>query len=179
MRHFQREVDEKSQGRVDMELVLWIWDEHARLYPGGRWYKETNQKRMLDEILLLEPGRIGGQFHKTIESLAARRPPDMTEGQWMSAVYWTNRLRGGCFSTRGATCGHTDGLQTKVDDMRRFQREFEQKVKGKVDMNLIFWIWDEYAKRISAGQRDEQNIEKTKMLEEIRRLEKTSLLREK
>lgn len=168
LRTFQRELEEKVQGKADMKLISWIWDEHARLTPAGQWYKQNFQRIMLDEMQLSEPDRIVSEIRKTIGSLSTRCPPDMTKEQWEVAVSWTGKLPYKSMLLTGGQRGLYDmqRFRCALDDLRRFQRELEERVKGEVDMELIFWIWDEHAKLTPTGQQYKQRFQKV-MLDEM------------
>jgi adenylosuccinate lyase len=49
LHRFQRELEEKAKGDVDMATILWIWDQHAQLTPTGKEYQNFRQ-RMLDDM---------------------------------------------------------------------------------------------------------------------------------
>jgi hypothetical protein len=168
LRTFQRELEKKVQGKADMKLISWIWDEHARLTPAGQWYKQNFQRIMLDEMQLSEPDRIVSEIRKTIGSLSTRCPPDMTKEQWEVAVSWTGKLPYKSMLLTGGQRGLYDmqRFRCALDDLRRFQRELEERVKGEVDMELIFWIWDEHAKLTPTGQQYKQRFQKV-MLDEM------------
>ena len=176
MRRFQHELDERVKGKVDMKLIFWIWDEVAKISPAGPQYKQKFQKAMLDEMQLSEPDRIASQIHKTIGSLAARCPPDMTKEQWEVAVDWTAKLPDKSMLPTPGSHSLFDmrRFQSELDDLRRFQGELEEKAEGKVDMNLIFWIWDELAKISPAVPQYKKTSQKMRMLEEMQWREKTS-----
>jgi hypothetical protein len=91
----------------------------------------------------LERPRIGRQINATINALARKRPPTMTRGQWGSAVAWTSNLHGNSLLFS----------QAKIEDLRRFHNELEERVTGPVDMTTILWIWDRYASLTEAGER--------------------------
>lgn len=82
----------------------------------------------------LEPAQQFGAIEKQLKSLSNRRPPELTPGQWESAVAWTLQLHGNSlpFSVDGPT-------------MRRFDQRLANKLRGKVNLETIHWIWDEYA----------------------------------
>jgi hypothetical protein len=79
-----------------------------------------------------------------IRSLADRRPPDVTRGQWEYAVGWTNNLHGNCGSSRES-----------VDREWRaeFAAELERRLGGPVTLADIEWIWDEYVAHTRLGGR--------------------------
>ncbi len=167
MRGLRRELEERAKGKVDMDLVLWIWDEVAKIDPHGLQYKRKFQQVMLHDMQLSDP-RIASEIRKAIGLLSTRCPPEMTQKQWEVAVSWTGKLTDqSMLPTSGA--GSTYDLrrfQWKLDNLRRFQRELEERVKGKVDMVLIFWIWDEVAELTPAGERYKKQFQKV-MLDEM------------
>lgn len=70
-----------------------------------------------------------------IETLVDKRPPEITRGQWGSAVAWTLNLHGNSllmFEADGPT-------------IQAFEQRLKQKLAGDVNMETIHWIWDEYA----------------------------------
>jgi hypothetical protein len=48
--NFQCQLEERINEKVDMILILWIWNEIAKLTPIGLWYKQKFQKVMLDDM---------------------------------------------------------------------------------------------------------------------------------
>jgi hypothetical protein len=46
---FQRELDQRTKGEVDMATILWIWDQHAKLTRAGKEYQRF-RRQMLAEI---------------------------------------------------------------------------------------------------------------------------------
>jgi hypothetical protein len=54
LRRYQRELKERTAGKVDMMTILWIWDQHARLTRAGKNYQRFRQQ-MLDEIASVGP----------------------------------------------------------------------------------------------------------------------------
>jgi hypothetical protein len=102
-----------------------------------------------------KPHRVALQIGKTIESLATKCPSGITKEQWDVAVFWTYQLTGNSLL-----------IEANLNDLRCFQRELEKKVQGKVDMDLIFWIWDEHAKLTHAGLLYKQRFQQM-MLDEM------------
>ena len=101
------------------------------------------------------PREISQQIDATVESLAKKRPPTMTRGQWASAVAWTGNL----------VCCSALWSEADVDELRRFQRELEARAEGDVDMGTILWIWNEVGSLTRSGK-DYQRF-RPQMLEEI------------
>lgn len=79
-----------------------------------------------------------------IKSLARKRPPDVTRGQWEFVVGWTMNLHGNCGS-----------IHSTVEREWRdgFAAELERRLQGPVTLADIDWIWDEYARHTQGGQR--------------------------
>jgi hypothetical protein len=84
----------------------------------------------------------------------------MTQDQWKVAVDWT-----------GLLSANSSLMKANLNDLLCFQRELEDKVQGKADMNLIFWIWDEHAKLTTTGQWYKQKYQKV-MLEDMQQAAK-------
>lgn len=102
-----------------------------------------------------EPMRRQREIGDMVMSLVDRRPPEITRGQWGSAVAWTRNLIG-------------NSMLLAADDMRPiadFQKRLQEKLNGKVDMTTIDWIWEECARLTPQGA----NYQKFRpvMLEEI------------
>jgi hypothetical protein len=167
MRRLQRELEERAKEKVDLDLVLWIWDEVAKIDPTGPRYKQNFQQVMLQEMQLSEP-RIASEIRNAIRLLSTRCPPEMTQKQWEVAVSWTGKLPYKSMLPKSGAGSIYDlrRFQRKLDNVRRFQRELEERVKGKVDMVLIFWIWDEVAELTPAGERYKKQFQKV-MLDEM------------
>jgi hypothetical protein len=118
-------------------IFMWIWYDYKIAKP------------------LRESFQIMYNINDTIKSLEYKYPPDITHDQWNVAVMWTYELS-----------GHSLLFRSKMKDLRRFQNELDERVKGKVDMNLIFWIWDEHAMIAPLGQWYKQKYQKD-MLDEM------------
>ena len=90
-----------------------------------------------------------------IQSLADKRPADMTPAQWACAVEWTRSL-------------HENSLlisQTSTWEIAAFERRLREKLTESVDMQTIDWIWEEYANAGPAGKGYQRF--KSQMLKEI------------
>ena len=103
----------------------------------------------------VEPRRACEAIQRRLNSLAGRRPQDMTRRQWESAVAWTSNLHGNSLMFAQA-----DG-----PTIRRFEGQLAKKLAGDVNMETIHWIWDEYAD-ICPGGASYQRF-KPMMLDEI------------
>lgn len=77
-----------------------------------------------------------------IQSLADKRPSDMSPDQWACAVAWTSSL-------------HAKSLllsQTSTLEIAAFEQRLREKLAEPVDMQTIDWIWEEYANAGPAGE---------------------------
>jgi hypothetical protein len=79
----------------------------------------------------------------------------MTRGQWGSAVAWTLNLHGNSL------------LRFEADRsaITAFEKRLKGKLAGRVDMQTIDWIWNEYANLCPHGASYQRF--KPQMLEEI------------
>jgi hypothetical protein len=91
----------------------------------------------------VEPHRVFRQIEASIFSLDSKCPPSVRKDQWEIAVEWTGHLTGNSLLPEEGDLG----------DLRRFQRQLEEKMRGDVDMTTIFWIWDRHAQLTPAGKR--------------------------
>jgi hypothetical protein len=129
----------------------------VRRPPKRRWYQYTLRDLLIVMTVFsivmscyawfqhtqVEPYRVSQQIEARICSLASKCPPSLRKDQWEIAVEWTGLLAG-----NSLPWGEAD-----LDDLRRFQRELEEKAKGDVDMTTIFWIWDRHAQLTPSGKR--------------------------
>jgi hypothetical protein len=78
---------------------------------------------------------------RRILSLAERRPADVDAKQWAACLHWTWNLHGNY------------GGFTYFDVTARdpFLAEFDRRLRGKIDLSIIDWIWDQYALHTSGG----------------------------
>ena len=67
---------------------------------------------------------------ETIASLAKKRPSTLTPEQWEAAMEWTYNL----------TANSNLESEASLTDLRRFQRDLEEKAKGEVDMATILTL---------------------------------------
>jgi hypothetical protein len=128
-------------------VILWMIAICMLVAAFGYWYRNT-----------FVPRRQSDRIDELIGSLAARRPAGITRGQWSSAVGWTHNL-------------HHNSLlmfQTDVATMAAFEKRLQTRLDGKVDMETIDWIWNEYAKTCPGGESYQRC--KPLMLEEMARV---------
>ena len=57
---FQQQLADKLEGRVDLDTILWIWDQYAELKNG--YYQEW-RKVMLDDMAKLGPSATSYSLH--------------------------------------------------------------------------------------------------------------------
>lgn len=75
-----------------------------------------------------------------IYSLASKRPPDVSRGEWENMV--------GCTINLHANCGHS----VDTDWRDRFAAELKRRLQAPVDVATIDWIWDEYVRFTKVGK---------------------------
>ena len=105
----------------------------------------------------VEPMERSHQIWSTINLLEKKCPPTMNEKQWEIAIEWTLNLTGNSLLP----------FEAKLSDLRRFQHELEERAKGKIDMDIILWIWDQHALLTPTGKRYKQKYQQ-QMLDEMR-----------
>jgi hypothetical protein len=83
-----------------------------------------------------------------IESLAKKRPPDVSRKQWENVVDWTLNAHGNCLTFhRGIP----------ADEMAGFEAELKRRLSGTVNLATIDWIWDEIVRLTPNGRRYSDN----------------------
>jgi hypothetical protein len=115
------------------------------MFGGYAWFDRT----------IAEPMRRVALIERQIESLAARRPSNLTPRQWESAVAWTLNLHGNSLIR----------FQAETDEIVAFQQRLGKQLAGPVDLTTIHWIWDEYA-QVCPGGANYQRFREM-MIEEI------------
>jgi hypothetical protein len=91
---------------------------------------------------IVAPRRCCDEIRHIIESLATRRPPNVTVGQWEAALFWTENL-------------HVSSMlshEARLSELRKLRDDMREKVAGEVDMDTILWIWDRYAQTTPHGK---------------------------
>jgi hypothetical protein len=76
-----------------------------------------------------------------IAALAESCPKGLSPDQWAFCVAWTWNLHG----NHG---GYSDFDSSERD---RFVAEFDRRLRGRVDLNTIDWIWDQYVEHSKGG----------------------------
>jgi endo-beta-N-acetylglucosaminidase D len=78
-----------------------------------------------------------------LQILLVKKPKEVSLARWEDAVRWTNNACSNvCFSP-----AHID-----LPEFQRFCDELNQKVKGKVDLDTLKWIWSRLASTGSHGR---------------------------
>ena len=131
--------------RFRLRSVFVILGVLAVLFAGYGWFHRK----------FVEPRRHSDAIERHIESLAARRPKDVSPRQWESAVAWTLNLHGNSLLM----------FQADGPNIRNFEKRLADKLSGDVNLETIHWIWDEYAK-ICSGGRQYQRF-RAQMVDEI------------
>ncbi|HUQ67995.1 MAG TPA: hypothetical protein VM165_00640 [Planctomycetaceae bacterium] len=90
---------------------------------------------------IVEPRRQADAVERHLESLAQRRPQEVSPQQWESAVAWTLNLHGNSLLR----------FQADGPTISRFEQRLSEKLSGDVDLTTILWIWDEYAALCPGG----------------------------
>jgi hypothetical protein len=83
----------------------------------------------------LEPHQQCLAVERQLQSLAMRRPVDLSPRQWESAVAWTLNLHGNSLLR----------FQAGGPAIRAFNQRLTRKLSGDVNLTTIHWIWDQYA----------------------------------
>jgi hypothetical protein len=78
-----------------------------------------------------------------LETLAKKRPPNVTRKQWEQIVGWTLNAHGNCLASQ---------QNMPPEEMNRFEAELTQRLQGTVDLGTIDWIWDEIVRLTSSGR---------------------------
>jgi hypothetical protein len=78
-----------------------------------------------------------------LETLAKKRPPDLTREQWNNIVGWTLNGHGNSVVAKRPGLG---GPRIPRAEMDRFLAELRQRLSGPVDLQTINWIWDEFVR---------------------------------
>jgi hypothetical protein len=84
-------------------------------------------------------------FHRSqvlLRSLAKRRPPEVSREKWADLVGWTWAANSNCASFQGAI---------EPSEFTAFVDELERKLRGRVDVSTIDWIWDQYVRISRVG----------------------------
>jgi len=135
----------KTTFQFGNRLVLAVVAVLCVFFAGYGWFHRS----------FITPRRHSDSIHRMIESLVNRRPDDMTQAQWGSAVAWTLNLHSNSLLS----------LDADASTIAAFETRLEGRLAGDVDMQTIHWIWDEYADLCPHGAGYQRF--KAQMLEEI------------
>jgi hypothetical protein len=92
------------------------------------------------------------RVRKDLRELIGKRPADIPPGQWEFAVGWTLNLHANCAAY----------ATTSLDELELFEERLEAKLRGRVDLTTIDWIWDEYERITDCGKRYSDKYRPTK-----------------
>jgi len=91
----------------------------------------------------VRPMQIHSQsYHRisdSVQSLAHRRPADVSRNQWSFIIGWTMNGIGNCCSVNGF-------LNPDEQSRERFLSlpdRFEERLRGEVGIETVDWLWDE------------------------------------
>jgi hypothetical protein len=56
MDRFERELNRRLKGPVDLQTIDWIWDEMARLTPNGKTYSDSYRPTTPERLKEFEEG---------------------------------------------------------------------------------------------------------------------------
>jgi hypothetical protein len=92
-----------------------------------------------------------GAVEYRILCLAERCPGDLDRKQWAACIHWTWNLHANY------------GALPYWDKAARypFLSGVDQKLRGKVDLGTIDWIWDQYSQHTSGGKWYSENFRPT------------------
>ena len=90
------------------------------------WYSGSNQRHRVTYH----------RIDQCIDRLLAQRPTAMTPRDWNYLVGWTRNGLGNC-------CSSPSLIRENVR-FEQFATDIERRVMGKVDIQTIDWIWDEF-----------------------------------
>jgi hypothetical protein len=97
-------------------------------------------------VFVIYPRQQHLEWYRGVEDhilmLADRRPEGMAPSQWAYCLHWTWNLH----TNYG---GYEDWAKS---DRGRFLEEFDRRLRGRVDLGTIDWIWDEYVEHTSGGR---------------------------
>jgi hypothetical protein len=106
-------------------------------------------------FFLARPHQQHAEWYRNIEDhitmLADKRPEGVSPSQWAYTIHMTWNLHGnyGGFS------------YFDHNERARFLMEFDRRLKGRVDLGTIDWIWDEYVKHSTGGRHYSSNYRPT------------------
>lgn len=94
-----------------------------------------------------------GRVRVELESLADKRPSNVSRKQWDEVVSWTLNAESNTVSSH---------RWIPWAEMERFEAELKQRLEAPtVEMATIDWIWDEFARLAPSGQWYSDNFRPT------------------
>ena len=103
-------------------------------------------------LRVVEPVRRHREFDRNVQaslqSLAKKRPANVSRKQWENVVAWTLNAHGNCLAFHRSI---------PRDEMARFEVELKQHLAGQVSLETIDWIWDEIVRLTPGGQHYSDN----------------------
>jgi hypothetical protein len=83
------------------------------------------------------------RIRERIYALDERRPANIRPQLWADSVGWAGIAQGNiCFSEE----------HTTYEAMCRLEEQLDEKLKGKIDLGTLEWIWDRLAETGPHGQ---------------------------
>jgi hypothetical protein len=98
-------------------------------------------------LWFIVPAKRDAAFYRAtkaeFQSLAKKRPPNITRNQWHHIVAWTLNAHANCFSVVRSI---------PQEEREQFLKELRERLQSDVDLATIDWIWDELVRLTSYGQ---------------------------
>jgi hypothetical protein len=106
-------------------------------------------------LFVVRPHQQHLEWYRGVEDrivrLADKRPEGVSPSRWAYCLHWTRQLH--------SNYGTYEFIKPR--EQVRFLREFDRRLRAKVDVDTIDWIWDEYAKQTAGGLRYSQHYRPT------------------
>lgn len=106
-------------------------------------------------FFLVRPHQQHAEWYRDIEDHivmpADKRPDGVSPSQWAYALHTTWNLHG----------NYGGYSYFDHNERGRFLAEFVRRLKGKVDLGTIDWIWDEYVQHSTGGRHYSRNYRPT------------------
>lgn len=129
-------------------------NNHHRSIGLGLWFSRRNLWISLFVVVpvLTALGLIAWQRSRVIasdhlldqiDSLVLLSPQDRTADEWSVAVYWTHNLH----------CASSPQIYAELSEIKRLQRDINERVESNVDTSTILWIWERYGALTESGDR--------------------------
>jgi hypothetical protein len=106
-------------------------------------------------LFLVRPHQLHAEWYRDIEDhivmLADKRPDGVSPSQWAYTIHMTWNLH----------CNYGGYSYFDHNERARFLADFDRRLKVKVDLSTIDWIWDEYVKHSTGGRHYSRNYRPT------------------